>query len=238
MNGKCYIMPDNKIGLPTRLAYSTPWLHVKPYHDGKNNCSRYQQIYNECFKFIHSNCLNCWKVVLRPRNLVELFEVRRYQKNLRRSSKCGTELRAFVPAKYGAYFYNDSMEEGLDILETVRKDFPKCGAILKRGCTEFELAYGPSNKWGQTSRDQKLEEILDATLLDIDWNGNPYKKKPLPRYVEENTKRQWVEFAFDRGDSTYKQYTMGHPIVTSVLTYEKELQNGCQVDSLIEVVKK
>jgi hypothetical protein len=230
-----YIRPDGKIALVTRASYTSPWVNAKV--SGTRNCARYQMIYHSVFRFIHSRCLNCWKVVARPRNLTELFEVHQYQKELRRASKSGIETRGFVCGNYGSYWYNDSKEEGLDIKDMVKKDFPNIPVILKRGCTEFEMAYGPSDRWGQTKQAQDLEKFLDATLIEIGWDGTPKKmnSQNSPHYVIEHTKRNWVEFAYDRGDQTYKNYTDGQIITAPILTYEREVETGCQVTNLIQL---
>ena len=233
-----YIRSDDKIALITHPVYSSPWINAKL--SGDRNCSRYQRIYHSVFGFIYTRCLTCWKVVSRPRNLTELFEVLQYQKELRLPSKSGTEVRNFVCGNYGSYWYNDSKEEGLDLKDTIKKDFPDIPIILKRGCTEFEMAYGPSDRWGHTKQSQELEEFLDSVLIEVALDGTPKElnSKNSPHYVIEHTKRRWVDFAYDRGDLTYKNYTGGQIISAPVLTYERELENGCQVTNLIEVVKK
>ena len=166
-----------------------------------------------------------------------IFQNYQYQKELRRASKSGIELRPFVCGNYGSYFYNDSKEEGLDIKDVVKKDFPDLPVILKRGCTEFEMAYGPSDRWGHTVQSQELEEILDATLMEVGWDGKPKKmnNQNSPHYVMEHTKRGWVDFAYDRGDLTYKNYTDGEIISAPILTYERELETGCQVTNLVQL---
>ena len=47
--------------------------------------------------------------------------------------------------------------------------------------------------------------------------------------------RDWVEFAYDRGDPTYKIYTRGRPIIPRLVTYEKEVATGCEITGKIEL---
>lgn len=231
----CYIREDHKIALIIRPSYTTPW--IQAYLTGDRNCTRYQMIYHAVFGFVHTKCMDCWKVVARPRNLTELFEVFQYQKELRLPGKSGIEIRNFVCGNYGSYWYTNSTEEGLDLKDTVKGDFPDITVDLKRGCTEFEMAYGPSDRWIHTERSRGFEELLDSILIEVDWDGKPTNLggRVLPHYVNEHTRRRWVEFAFDRGDLTYKKYTDGHPIFTPTIKYGRALENGCQVTNLIQL---
>jgi hypothetical protein len=231
----CYIRKDNKIALITRPAYTSPWVNAKVATD--RNCPRYQGVYHSIFGFIPTKCMGCWKVVARPRNLIELFEVLEYQKELRLPSKSGMEIRITVSGNYGSYWYTNSQEEGLDLLDTVRKDFPKADAVLKRGCTEFELSHGRSDLWEHTAHSQAMEEFLEATLMEVTWDGKPVELsgKNSPQYVIDHTKRRWIEFAYDRGDQSYKYYTKGHPIFPTTVKYEKAIEDGCQVTNLIQL---
>jgi hypothetical protein len=235
----CYIREDEKIAIPIRDAYTSPWIHARLATDRK--CNRYQMIYHAVFGFVPSKCMECWKVVLRPRNLSELFDIYAYQRELRIPSKAGMETRPFVHGNYGAYWYTNSQEEGLDLKDLIHKDFEKTPIILKRGCTEFEMSHGPSDRWEQPKHIQELEELLEDLLVDVAYNDGRTEKiedgKPSPWYVNEHVKRRWVEFAYDRGDITYKLYTHGKPLMAPVVTYERPLQNGCQVTKLIELAK-
>jgi len=232
-------MRDNKIYIPIATGMGSPWIHAKVRDDC--NCNRYQRIYHSIYGFIPEKCHGCWKVVQRPSNLDELFEIYKYQKEMRLASKCGVETRKYVHGNYGAYWYNRSKEQGLERLEVVRKDFPKIPAILKRGCTEFELAYGPSDQWKLDRRTIELEEQLESILVDI-WRHDGLHKKKLsgkgyPSFVNENIMRDWVEFAFDRGDPTYKIYTRGRPITPRPVVFEKDMETGCEVTGKIELAR-
>ena len=171
----------------------------------------------------------------------ELFEIYDYQRQLKIPSKCGIETRPFVHGNYGAYWYNNSREEGFERKESLLKDFPKIPTILKRGCTEFEMSHGPSDRWRQPKRIQRLEKKLDEIIVHVcRENAGVVKEedgKPSPWYINEHVKRRWIEFAYDRGDPTYKLFTRGQPLMKPVITYDRELENGCQVDKLIKLAK-
>jgi len=234
-----YIRDDNKIAIPTVDTYSSPWIHARIATD--RQCGRYHRLYFKYYGFIPKKCMECWKVVQRPRNLKELFEVWKYQRELKEVSKCGIERRPFVHGNYGAYWYNNTKEEGFERKESLLKDFPKIPTILKRGCTEFEIQFGPSDRWQSTDLSLRLEETLSKLMVSVRFHdgGKPKTRdgSPSPWYVNEHSKRMWVEFAYDRGDPTYKLYTKSKPLVPPVITYDPDIDNDYQVDRLIKLAK-
>ena len=95
----------------------------------------------------------------------------------------------------------------------MRENFgPDTPVILKRGCTEMELAKGPSDQWVYTDADRRLEKTLDA-MFEIDESF-----EELPAHVERHILRTWGQFAYERGDETYKDF-IDHPLVRPVVTY-------------------
>ena len=87
---------------------------------------------------------------------------------------------------------------------------PDIEVILKRGCTEFEIKYGDSDKWDkvpeQDKYEQKFEELFvqDCQTPDV-----------IPDYIVASIKRKWLHFAAQAKppDLTYKKFTGGKPLV-------------------------
>jgi len=93
---------------------------------------------------------------------------------------------------------------------------PNIPVILKRGCTEFELRLGASTEWDNLPIDLELEKyILDNVVLE-------FGDTEAPDYLRRSIKRQWIEFAHEHGDETYKKFTGGKPLKPRLVTYEKE----------------
>lgn len=224
-NGALHINTEGKLEYKVRMQHCTPWVHAVQTRD---ICRIAHEVCFDCFNFIHSACRNCWKVVTRPPNLYELFRLHEYQRALKHRGKCGVEFRGFVFGNYGGYFYCDSTSEALELRDQIRSDLG-FSTVAKRGCTEFERGKGPSFFWDQNAANDELEEYL-ASIIIMD-------KKPtiqiLPEYVERNSKRMWIEFAYDRGDETYKNFTGGKSIHVQVKTYEwpenKEALSECDI---------
>ncbi len=217
------ILKGDRIIIPDSLGCDTPWLHTRLAED--RHCKVWE-IYFRLYGLLPRNCQRCFKVVVRLKTLRDLMKMREVQKELNYYSKCGLEIREFVPALYGAYWYCpiDGGLEGArqryrEVQAAVRESFgPDTPVILKRGCTEMELTKGPSDRWVYTAADRKLEDRLDK-MFEIDESFDP-----LPVHVEQHILRTWVQFAFERGDETYKDF-IDHPLVRPVVTYH-DSQHG------------
>jgi len=173
-----------------------------------------------------------------PRDIEELFASYILVQELGRPGKCGTEIdRPNTNRLYGAYFYNNSLDEGLKCYEIVKKaverdkvyetsiwDCPikvKFGEgydslpniILKRGCTEFEQACGPSDQWAYDDAQVEEERILiDAFCQDIVHLKQHDTQLARVFY-------RWLHQAFRVGDTKYKMFTNGNDFYMPPVTY-------------------
>lgn len=230
-NGGYFLRDDGKIAAQHRISWDQPWHHVR--HHPMLKCHTWHEVLFNVIsmglpreeRFVPSNCQNCYKVVVRPKTLTQLFALLDLQKQLDRPSKCGIETRETVPALYGGYFYNLGLESGLECYRAVRAavdSYPKLGkdvnVLLKRGCTEFEHAIGPSDKWVVTNKQLQIEAILDQILAkdDIDRRQPEYNL----RYIH----RKWIEWAYFVGDQTYREFTAG-PLYPDYVTYQHLANN-------------
>ena len=206
-----------------------PWVYVnnppKSYH-----CTWYHDI-AKTFKFIPTHCLNCWKVVVRPRTLVELILLLKVQEEMAQENKdcwckCGTELRPYVRGNYGGYFYTRSMKVGLkryrEVRERVDKTIsPECPVILKRYCSEFEMDFGPSIAYKQHEFAARIEEQIEEYCVMKNFDYPQSKLAKIKIYTE------WVKFAYGIDDPSVDACTGGNPIVPPVCTYHNiEVKNA------------
>jgi len=206
------------------VEHDTPWIHIK--QDPTRICKLYQSFFHKC-GFIPTKCLSCWKVVVKPQTVAQLFFLYEVMKGMDRWSKCGIEPRPWTFGNYGGYFYTDSKEEGLERYMEV------CGVlsehdglkdlvpriILKRYCTEFEIKTGPSNLYKQPEGAAELEERI-LSCFDMG-------KKSIgqPDYLKDAIMRRWLEFAWDRGDPTAMSFNDGKPFYSPPVTYHQEAFN-------------
>lgn len=204
---------DGKFKVFERLVHNSPWVHTpaSAHQEIHNKCGRYQEIFAGKIGCIHSTCLDCYKVVVKPKTVKQLFELCDYQWDINLPSKCGIERRPFVPRLYGGYFYNRGLEMGRECHALVEKGVHSLiskdiEVILKRGCTEFEIKYGPSDKWKMLPEQEFYEARFDE--LFVEDAATPDK---VPDYIIAHTKRLWLHWAADAKppDYTYKEFTDG-----------------------------
>ena len=205
----------------------TPWVHVKQVPESK--CGLYHHVFFNVLEHIHSHCRSCWKIVVRPRTLVELFDLYELQKEMDVASKCGIEPRETVNGLYGGYFYTRSKEQGLERYEQVRKAVNKhisraMPVILKRYCTEFEIGAsgggeikgkGPSDKVGDvTPEEREMEIYIEAHFPD------QHFASLQPEHLVASTMQTWIKWAYQHGDLTWQEFT-DKPFLSSVITYHE-----------------
>jgi hypothetical protein len=220
------------------LDWTRNWIFTNP--NPKMFCNLYQAIFNHA-NMVPSRCRECYKVVVKIPTIVALMRVWQFQQDFTkdlygrdRFCKCGIEERPWVHYQYGAYFYNQGIEQGkLRHAQVMRElkdvfgkdrvsDTPgavrdgKLEVILKRYCTEFEMNLGPSDKYEVPAGGLELEKkIMDA--WDIS-KCNPGQ----PDYVIEHVLDNWMRFAWDRGDSSVMQFNDGKPLFPVVVTYHEQ----------------
>ena len=208
------IIADGRITPNINPLWASDWLFLCDEQDTRK-CHLYMDVIFPKYGFIPAKCHECWKVVVRPKTLKELFTVKDIQWRLGYKGKCGTDVRKYTFGPYGAYWYNDSLEEGLGKLALVREALVGTGmtATLKRGCTEFE-AYKPSREWVITEEQEKIEVEIEEV-----YNYPNALWPQMTDYVKTQVTRRWVEKAHEIGDSTCFDYSSG-PLGVNSQVYE------------------
>lgn len=219
MGSGFFINNDGLIDRKVGIGFDTPWYHVKS--STKKRCQLDHHIIFNYFGFIPKRCMECWKVVVSPRNLKELFMLLEVEKALNRPSKCGIELREYTPRHYGGYFYNNSLDEGRERYEEVRKAVsdhisPDVGVILKRGCTEMEMINGPSPYWYYTKEHDDLETMIEERFVEHK-KANPGQ----PDYCLAYVQKAWIRWAASHGDNTYLEFTGGELLWPDTVKYHE-----------------
>lgn len=225
---------------PHAVAWDTPWIHVR--QSTTKHCAVWHRLLLRQVGVFPLPCLECWKVVVRPRTVKELLQLLELQEHHTDCPcKCGMEQRKYTHANYGGYFYNDSIKEGQERYAEIRSKVdqlinPGIPVILKRGCTEIELAYGPSSEWPQTidrgfwvhpeNGTQMVPAIGDCGrwLSIMDRYMDIYRSmKGTPTIVKVHKLREIFEFAYDRADATVLEFNNGKLFDLPAETYHQPL---------------
>ena len=193
--------------------FDTPWIHHGKPTD--RQCSRWTHIYFSKFGILPSKCLDCWKIVARPKNLRQLFELNELHSRMELPGKVGVDLRTVGTYKgiYLGFWYcpMGDLEGARELQKEVRRkvrgalslDVP---VILKRGCTEYENKFGPSNNWVQSAQHRIIEQILDTIIVIKDMEN-----ADQPGWIKTHVMRFWIEYAHQNGDKTVRDYVRNYP---------------------------
>jgi len=198
-----------KIEFPVE-QHDSPWIHIN--HLKENKCLLWRDvIYNglvrklkKSLQFVPLGCQECYKVVVRPQGYEDMLRLEGVMAGKGWPSKIGIERRPFVPALYGAYFYNRGLESGVNRLGYVRamlidleyvwlRDYGTLilpfKSYLKRGCTEMEMEQGPSDKWRVTALQPQIEELMTKLIYTPEQPDQTDDEKAEIR-------KKWAKFAW------------------------------------------
>ena len=203
-NGNWHWGVDGRVRMNfTGLYHDSPWMQTGPLIgglEGKNfDCALLHIYHNNVFKqqAIHSFCHNCYKVVITLISLDQVLKVEEWQRSVCDENewpcKVGAEKRAYAAKDWGAYFYCRGLDEGRERYKEVRAWVDEnlgedVKVILKRGCTEFEITLGDSDKWEMVDR-QLEAEAEGEEIIDYD------AVKALHGVIDEHTHNNWDEWA-------------------------------------------
>lgn len=220
---------DDKFYCKAKNFYDGPWLHRKP---GSNWCMFYHKVLFQTFGLLPPHCASsCWKVVARPKCVVDLFKLHELQQKTDFPSKCGVELRDYVHALYGGYWYNETKEKGLEkyriVKELIEKEDFKMEVplMLKRGCTEMEHKFGRSDRWKVTQKSADMVSRIEQCFI----RGERENQDKNPQWGIDNIQKKWIIFAYSNGDSTYLELTGEKTLHPLPITYHDE-QEKIEVD--------
>lgn len=230
---------DGKFVANLHVDWDSPWIHIRNSYE--TNCFWWKDIvFHQIVEkhlprdqwFVPIGCQNCFKVVVRPKTIEGLFALEALEERLDRPSKCGIELRSSVFGNYGGYFYNRGLPAGLECYKEVRAAVdadpalgPEITVLLKRACTEMELAVGRSDHWEVKPEQMEFETRFQSLIV----NDLPVLRQS--EHVKDEVRQKWIERAYDVGDETVLQYNGGQPLFPEYVTYhhlsEKEnAKNG------------
>lgn len=184
---------------------NTPWIFIQD--SPKRHCEIWNQVYFQHFGLLPSFCrFCCWKIVLKPANVADLFKLEKLLDTFNLPSKCGMDLRDYSFWPWAGFIYNDSMRAGREVLQRIQESlkawfgtYHTVDAFLKRGCTEMEWRL-PSDQWDDVSEKAvELENRLDEIFVKDETSASQ------PEWLKQTIRNRWVKHAIAIGDKTWKQ---------------------------------
>ena len=203
------------------LSFFDSQIHRRNGYD--LNCNRHHKAFNK-FNIIPKYCFSCFKIQIElttVSNLIRLFfifdQLRLPKDNIR---KCFIELRPGIPGTYKGLIYCSSIEEAESVFEIVKPYMQKLmldnfDIKIKRGCTEFDLAFPGYKKVDDLNKivyDEewiKKEELIDHEIS----NGSKKGKKVFNRSLSGTCLgdiliiNNWLNYAKLLNDKSYKKIT-------------------------------
>lgn len=209
---------DGSFELPRRPSDKTSWVFVA--HGPPPRCP-----FLKGFLFFQAyagsavpyGCRDCYKVHVMPRTLRELVAAWQIGKDIACSSKWGTNLEnPYARNCYSGVFYAAGLEAARVVYRVARAAFdadPRLGPSLemaiKRACSEYEAAVGPSDHYAFPPEMERLEAYLDSRFRGRAPAG--HDTAPIAR---------WIDVASRIGDDTYLDFTDGRRLRPKRVTYE------------------
>ena len=194
--------------------HDIPWLHSGSVTDGFEeenvDCGLLILYHDHIFKgkSVHSVCMECYKVSVVPKTLEHVHKIADWQHgectDLGWATKVGMERRSYTFNMWGAYFYCRGLQQGRERYKIVRKWVDEnlgeeIDVYLKKGCTEFEYAMGPSDEWEMIPGQRELE-IEGREVFDMPpWRGG---QAPAIQH--------WIYNAWDEWDRSIRKPVTYH----------------------------
>jgi len=187
-----------------------------------NNKFLYRLAYGEaCIPF---GCKDCFKVKVIPRTLIELTSLLEIANGLSFTAKFGFELKNRLnrsgPYQYAAYFYFVDLKEAKKAYATISKIIDASHnmgedvkILIKRGCTHFEMKFGPSNKW---TFDTGFEAI--ESLLEHFYHGECRRTK-LKKENKHAVSKEWLALVSQAVDENNTANTKEKKKYPKIVTY-------------------
>ena len=215
------IVPVESIGwtLPAPSGLSRS---VGESKDAQRDCRFYlgvlfPHVYRK--KQVPAGCASCYKVKVVPKTLRQLHAVLAIARALPYTFKVQVEAATpTVSGIYGAYFYRNSLDDAREAAGNIRAavdGHPQLGpdvtVFIKRGCTEYELAVGPSDGYTFSPEVKEFEAELRSRV-----KTEGRVKDPRGTAV---TYMAWITTAYSLGDETYLDFTGGRRLYRAVVRY-------------------
>jgi hypothetical protein len=184
-------------------------------------------------KAVPFGCRDCYKVKVTTTSLRDLMEMKTIAEGFACASKSGSEVdRAETPAIYSTYFYLLGLDEArrthgrlLSEIDSRPGLASAAKMAIKRGCTNYERALGPSDRYSFDPRLASIEAYFARRFVRTRPKAGPTRK-----HADAMTLLELVQTAYRIGDDTYKDFTGGKDLFPPSVTYDPEAPSASDDD--------
>jgi hypothetical protein len=219
-NGQINLMKygDPEKPLRSQLFRGVGESRWKGQHAG--GCSRHLTVFAK-YQVIPKYCFDCYKVLVEPENVIELFKLMVIFNNLQLTNdntrKCIAEGRENITGTYKGFVYCRGIDEGKEMLKQISRVVlhqisKNISVTLKRGCSEYLLKYP---EYAQDEKNASRLEYNDSWLEYEDLTDKLYSSNYRPfTNIDSNscqtysvqdagTMLLWLRYAATIGDQSY-----------------------------------
>jgi hypothetical protein len=217
--------PDGKFALPAAPVPALPGLN----NDGvfERNCTflnafMFEHIYGR--QAVPMACSNCYKVKVTSASMRQMVAVHEISEGFACGSKSQAEVdRQETEALYATYFYLLGLDKARAVYKKLRgridadpKLGPKVKMVIKRGCTNYERALGPSDRYTFDPQLTRIERYFRARF------AAPDRETLGRKHLNTMYLLALLRIAYRIGDQTYKDFTGGKDLFPPTLTYDPD----------------
>jgi hypothetical protein len=207
--GKIVENEDGTLSFAQKQRHNRYWVTVK--HGPSLDC-RFRRLFlfGQAYgrSAVPYSCSTCYKVKVSPLTLRQLVASWRVAKRIACLSKWGVHDNQYTRDVYGGYFYTQGLDMARVIYKLAREAFdndpilgPQIAMSIRRGCVEYEVAVGPSDRYEFSPEMAELEAYLKSRFRESKATG--------PKAV---AMAKWIQAAVRIGDDTYLDFTCGKPL--------------------------
>lgn len=224
--GRVVRNPDGSLSLP---AYKNPE-HTFVHGSFEPDCEflnrfLFSQVYGE--KAVPFGCRDCYKVKVETTSLRQLIAAKDLAETFACASKSGSEVdRPETQALYGTYFFLLGLDKARAVYAKLRAAIdndprlgPSTKVVIKRGCTNYERACGPSDKYTFDPRQAEVEAYFRSRFRSAAI-ASTLRQKLKDALILLNL----VRIAYRIGDRTYKDFTGGKEFLPPTVDYAPDAQ--------------
>jgi hypothetical protein len=182
----------------------------------------FEHIYGK--KAVPMACRDCYKVKVTSATMRQLVAVHEISEDFACAAKSQAEVdRKETQSLYATYFYLLGLDKARAVYKKLRGKIdadPKLGPgvkmVIKRGCTNYERALGPSDRYTFDPRLARIEKYFRARFA----SSNPENLER--KYLNAMYLLQMLSIAYRIGGDTYKDFTGGKDLLPPTLTYDPD----------------
>ncbi|MEE9411584.1 MAG: hypothetical protein V3V22_00890 [Methylococcales bacterium] len=171
-------------------------------------------------------CFDCYKIQIKPRNVVELFKLMVLFNQIKlpddNTRKCYIEIRPQIAGSYSGLIYYQNLQEAKEAINGINTAVatqiaPNIAVQLKRGCSEFPLSYPDYGIFDDHNNPimhyneqwKAKEDYFDQNNLAEDCKFSGHSTHHQNNYTQKDCRVMvnWVRYAATIGDSTFRDIT-------------------------------